>query len=64
MGHVAGLAASIIGSVSTVVAVAIAAPVGLAFDGTPLPVAIGVGLAATAATGLLTLLRDPVPAGA
>ena len=61
MGHIAGLAASVIGAVSTVTAAAIAAPIGLAFDGTPLPVAIGVGVAATLATGLLTLLRDPVP---
>ncbi len=42
VGHVAGLAASIIGAVSTVLAVAIAAPLGLAFDGTTRPLAIGV----------------------
>jgi len=41
MGHIAGMAASIIGAVSTVLAVVIAAPIGLAFDGTPLPLAIG-----------------------
>ncbi len=59
MGHVAGLAASVIGAVSTVGAVAIAAPVGLAFDGTPLPVAIGVGTAAALAWALMLLLREP-----
>ena len=41
MGHIAGMAASIAGSVSTVLAVLIAVPVGLAFDGTPLPLAFG-----------------------
>ncbi len=42
LGHIAGLAGSVIVSVSTVSAVAIAVPVGLAFDGTPLPLAMGV----------------------
>ncbi len=44
VGHISGLAASIVGSVSTVMAVAIAAPMGLAFDGTPVPLAVGVFL--------------------
>ncbi|KAG1647501.1 Bicyclomycin resistance protein [Nymphon striatum] len=39
VGHIAGLAASVIGAVSTVLGVAIAVPVGLAFDGSPLPLA-------------------------
>ena len=64
MGHIAGMAASVIGAVATVGAVAIAAPVGLAFDGTPLPVAIGVGAAAAAAFALMRLLREPAPARA
>ncbi|WGW02900.1 multidrug effflux MFS transporter [Tropicibacter oceani] len=42
MGHIAGLAASIIGALATVGAVALAIPVSLLFDGTPLPVAIGI----------------------
>lgn len=42
MGHVAGLAASIMGSISTVVAVALAAPVSLAFNGSILPLVLGV----------------------
>lgn len=37
MGHIAGMATSVISAISTVLAVAIAGPVGLAFDGTPLP---------------------------
>lgn len=37
MGHIAGMAASVIGAVSTVLAAAIASPVGLLFDGTVRP---------------------------
>lgn len=37
MGHLAGMANSVIAAVSTVLAVAIAGPVGLAFNGTALP---------------------------
>ncbi|MGB8621849.1 MAG: MFS transporter [Paracoccaceae bacterium] len=49
LGHIAGVAASIIGAVATVLSVVIAAPVGLAFDGTPLPLAAGIFTAITAA---------------
>ncbi|SDW39321.1 multidrug effflux MFS transporter [Litoreibacter albidus] len=48
-GHIAGLAASIIGATSTVLGVVIAAPIGLAFNGTPLPLA-----SATAALSILS----------
>ncbi|UWQ76752.1 multidrug effflux MFS transporter [Leisingera sp. M658] len=41
MGHIAGMAASVIGAISTVLAAAIAAPVGLLFDGSLLPLAAG-----------------------
>lgn len=41
VGHIAGLAASIIGAFATVIGVLIAIPIGLAFDGTPMPLAIG-----------------------
>ncbi|MCV3270910.1 multidrug effflux MFS transporter [Roseobacter sp. WL0113] len=37
MGHIAGMAASVIGAVSTVLAAAIASPIGLLFDGTIRP---------------------------
>ena len=37
LGHVAGMAASLISAVSTVLGVMLAVPVGLAFNGTPLP---------------------------
>jgi DHA1 family bicyclomycin/chloramphenicol resistance-like MFS transporter len=49
MGHVAGTAASVVASVATVGAVVIAAPIGLAFDGTPGPLALGVLVCVTAA---------------
>lgn len=52
MGHIAGMAASIVSAISTMLAVVIAAPVGLAFDGTPLPAMIGV-LACSALAYLL-----------
>lgn len=42
MGHIAGMAASVIGSIATVCAAAIAAPVGLMFDGSLLPLTAGV----------------------
>lgn len=42
VGHIAGMAASVTGALSTVFSVLLAAPVGLAFNGTPLPLMIGV----------------------
>lgn len=42
MGHIAGMAASVIGAIATVSAAAIAAPVGLMFDGSMLPLNAGV----------------------
>ncbi|WP_103333492.1 multidrug effflux MFS transporter [Pseudotabrizicola formosa] len=44
VGHIAGMAASVTGALSTVCSVILAAPVGLAFNGTPLPLMIGVML--------------------
>jgi DHA1 family bicyclomycin/chloramphenicol resistance-like MFS transporter len=41
VGHIAGLAASIIGAFATVIGVIIAVPIGLAFNGTPVPLAVG-----------------------
>lgn len=37
MGHIAGLASAVIGATATLGAVLIAAPIGLAFDGNPMP---------------------------
>lgn len=42
VGHIAGLAASVTGAISTVLSVMLGAPLGLAFNGTPLPLIIGV----------------------
>jgi DHA1 family bicyclomycin/chloramphenicol resistance-like MFS transporter len=53
MGHRAGMAASVVGSVSTVLAVAIAAPVGQLFDGTALPLTTGVLVCVSAAFVLM-----------
>lgn len=39
MGHIAGMAASVIGAIATVSAAAIVSPIGLMFDGTLLPLA-------------------------
>jgi len=57
MGHIAGMAASVVGALSTVLAVMIAVPLGLAFDGTPLPLAIGIFVCLLGALGLMQLIR-------
>lgn len=44
MGHIAGIAASVIAAVSTIGGVLIAIPIGRAFDGTALPFSIGMFL--------------------
>ncbi|WOI57239.1 multidrug effflux MFS transporter [Palleronia sp. LCG004] len=41
LGHIAGMAASVIGSISTIFGTILAVPIGLAFDGTPLPLYAG-----------------------
>jgi DHA1 family bicyclomycin/chloramphenicol resistance-like MFS transporter len=62
MGHIAGLAASVNGAVSTVASGLLAIPIGLAFDGTPRALVVGVIL--FYALGYLLMLRlgpRPVP---
>ena len=59
MGHKAGLAASIIAAVATIGAVLVAAPIGLMFDGTPMPMAIGTLIAASLALWLTTKITRP-----
>lgn len=59
VGHIAGLAASIISALSTVGAVLLAAPIGLAFDGTPLPMAAGTLVCVTVALWLTTKIKRP-----
>lgn len=59
VGHIAGLAASVISSLATVGSVLLAIPVGLAFDGTVIPLLTGV--AGLIAAGL-ALMRFGLPA--
>lgn len=57
LGHIAGAAASIMGAVSTIVGGLLAAPIGLAFDGTPMPLAIAVGLFSLVSFVILIQMR-------
>jgi len=57
VGHIAGLAASVIAAVSTVGSVVLSVPVGLAFDGTALPLAAGILVLAVLALGLTLMMR-------
>ncbi|WP_343080091.1 multidrug effflux MFS transporter [Ostreiculturibacter nitratireducens] len=41
MGHIAGMATSVVSAIATIAAVAIAVPVGLAYNGTAVPILIG-----------------------
>ncbi|WP_084629777.1 MFS transporter [Jannaschia aquimarina] len=58
LGHVAGMASSIVSSAATVGAAALAAPVGLLFDGTPLPLALASALFAALASLLIARLTE------
>ncbi len=58
MGHIAGMASSIISAVATVVSIALAVPVSLAFDGTPLPIALGILSFSTIALLLMSQLVE------
>ncbi|MFN3972093.1 MAG: MFS transporter [Gemmobacter sp.] len=53
VGHIAGMAASVVGAISTVAAVAIAVPLGLAFDGTAVPLAMGVAVLSAAGWAMM-----------
>ena len=57
LGHVAGMAASVTSAIATVASVLLAVPVGLLFDGTALPLLIGVSAYGAAALGLALLLK-------
>lgn len=57
MGHIAGMASAVVGSVSTVLAVIIAVPIGLAFNGTAIPAVLGVLVCSTLAYGLMIVER-------
>ena len=53
VGHIAGMAASVISSIATVSGVFLAAPIGQAFDGTPVPLAFGVAVFTALGYGLM-----------
>ena len=57
LGHVAGLAASLVSSLATVGSVILAVPLGLLFDGTALPLMAGVLVYAILSLGLMRLAR-------
>lgn len=57
MGHLAGMASSLIAGVSTVLASLLSVPVSLAFDGTPVPLALGSALFSALAAYLVWTLR-------
>ncbi len=55
LGHMAGTAASVMGALSTIFGVILAAPISLSFNGTPLPLVMSVG--ALALVGFLLMLH-------
>lgn len=57
MGHIAGLTASVVAALSTLGAVLIAAPVGLAYDGTAVPVAAAGLICSALAWAIMGLMR-------
>jgi DHA1 family bicyclomycin/chloramphenicol resistance-like MFS transporter len=56
MGHIAGMAASVVSAVSTVLAAAIASPVGMLFDGTIRPLVASILIMATVGFFLMRYL--------
>jgi DHA1 family bicyclomycin/chloramphenicol resistance-like MFS transporter len=56
VGHIAGMAASMTAALATVLGVALAVPLGLAFDGTPVPLMTGVSVLAALGWALMRLI--------
>lgn len=57
--HVAGMASTAVIAAATVLAVGVAAPLGLMFDGTPVPLPVGVAVLLAAAILLMQIMpRD------
>lgn len=63
LGHIAGMAASVITALATVAGVVLAVPLGFAFDGTIAPLAFGVAVLAALALALQTQV-PPSPGSA
>ncbi len=61
MGHLAGLTASVSGSIATVISVCLAAPLGLMFDGTPRPLVLGTLALAVVALMIMRRVKDIAP---
>ena len=57
LGHIAGMASAVIGSIATLVCIVLAVPIGQMFDGTGLPLVAGVALSACTACFLNLLMR-------
>ena len=57
LGHIAGLAAAVVGALSSLGAVMIAVPAGLSYDGTPVPLVISVALCSAVAFLLMRRTR-------
>lgn len=57
LGHIAGFAASMMTALSTVMASLLAVPVGLAFDGTQIPLMVAVALFSSLALALVSTVR-------
>jgi DHA1 family bicyclomycin/chloramphenicol resistance-like MFS transporter len=60
LGHVAGSAAAIIGTITTLVAVALGYTIGHAYDGTLMPIAMGFAILTTLSVALSQLVKAPV----
>lgn len=56
VGHIAGMAASVIGAIATVASVILAVPVGLMFDGTPVPLMASVALLSSGAFAVMVMI--------
>lgn len=56
MGHIAGMAASVIGAIATVASVALAVPLGLMFDGTAYPLMAGIAVFSAGGWALIRLI--------
>ncbi len=57
LGHMAGTAASVMGAFATILGGLMATPIGLAFDGTPLPMALSLGVLALVSFLLMLHMR-------
>jgi len=57
LGHIAGVAAAVVGAAAPLLAVIVATPIGLAFDGTPFPLMISIFLCSSAAMFLMRATR-------